>query len=390
MTRSVKPHSDPASSRPHGLRTVFSGRYLHLRCSKRGKPTRVLDRPRIGELLLLEERIDPWVLSTALKEQPSTRQRLVSLLVHRALLDHDEGATLLSQQLGYSAAMQRHIERRDPDVLRRIPDEIGARWVVMPLAVSRSGQLIVLARDPTAVLEAALAHLTKSPIMLAVIPALQLERLVRTFYGAPGRDEDPLPAIPPTLADIGDVRLDDTPIPRRARTVSKLMTDSHPELPVREPAALPSALENTLSDIDAALSAMAVERLLMAYAARRWRAALLAKITDGSAIGVRGHGEFSIETVELPLSAPSMLQIAHDTKVPTTDTPRGPLQADLTRMLGYATAPAAAPVMVANRVDSVLAVGDPIDGVRTTVGELDRLTDALGAAYERFGPQRAR
>ncbi len=342
-------------------------------------------------MLLLEERIDPWVLSTTLKEQPATRQRLVSLLIHRALLDHDEGAMLLSQQLGYSAAMQRHIERRDPEVLRRVPAEIGARWVVMPLAVSRTGQLIVLARDPTAVLEAALAHVTKSPVMLAVIPALQLERLVRTFYGAPGRDEDPLPAIPPTLADIGDVHLDrdNTPIPRRARTVSKLL-DSNPELPVREPAALPSALETTLSEIDVAVSAMAVERLLMAYAARRWRAALLAKITDGAAIGVRGHGEFSVENVELPLSSPSMLQIAHDTKVPTTDTPRGPMQADLTRMLGYATTPAAVPVMVANRVDSVLAVGDPIDGARTTVGELDRLADALGAAYERFGAPRAR
>jgi len=134
-------------------RSVFSRRYLHLTRPKRGKQCCVLDRPRIGEMLLLEERIDPWVLSTALKEQPATRQRLVSLLVHRALLDHDEGAMLLSQQLGYSAAMQRHIERRDPDVLRRVPAEIGARWVVMPLAVSRTGQLIVLARDPTAVLE---------------------------------------------------------------------------------------------------------------------------------------------------------------------------------------------------------------------------------------------
>ncbi|CAN5904861.1 hypothetical protein BH11MYX3_BH11MYX3_16860 [soil metagenome] len=352
----------------------------------------MLDRPRIGELLLLEERIDPWALSTALKEQRATRQRLVSLLIHRALLDHDEGAMLLSQQLGYSAAMQRHIERRDPEVLRRVPDEIGARWVVMPLAVSRTGQLIVLARDPTNVLEAALAHLTRSSVMLAVIPALQIERLVRTFYGAFGTDEEPLPAIPPTMSDIGDIRLDrdDTPIPRRARTVSKLLLDSNPELPVRGPTALPSALESTLSDIDNAISAMAVERLLMAYAACRWRAALLAKITDGTAIGVRGHGEFAIETVELPLSLPSMVQIVHDTKVPTTDTPRGPMQADLTRMLGYATTPVAAPVMVANRVDSVLAVGDPIDGAETTIGELDRLADALGAAYERFGAPRAR
>ena len=50
---------------------------------------------RIGELLLLQERIDPWVLTNTLKEQATTRQRLVSILVARALLEHDEGAMVL-------------------------------------------------------------------------------------------------------------------------------------------------------------------------------------------------------------------------------------------------------------------------------------------------------
>ena len=66
-----------------------------------------LDKIKIGELLVLQEKIDPLHLSHALKEQAHTRQRLVSMLINRALLDPDEGAMLLSEQLGYPAAMQR-------------------------------------------------------------------------------------------------------------------------------------------------------------------------------------------------------------------------------------------------------------------------------------------
>ena len=46
---------------------------------------------RVGEMLLLKERIDPWILTRTLKEQATTRQRLVSILVSRALLEYDDG-----------------------------------------------------------------------------------------------------------------------------------------------------------------------------------------------------------------------------------------------------------------------------------------------------------
>ena len=49
--------------------------------------------------------------------------------------------------------------------------------------------------------------------------------------------------------------------------------------------------------------------------------------------------------------------------------------------------PAAAPIIVADHVDAVLAVGDVLDGdvpPSESLAELDRLADALGAAYVRF------
>src|SRR5690606_7725445 len=123
---------------------------------------------RIGELLLLQEKIDPWLLSHTLKEQASTQQRLVSLLVSRAQLDPDDGALVLSEQLGYPGAMQRHLERRDPSVLELLPPQLGARWVVLPLGRARTGAVVVVARDPTPILAAALEHAMKTSVVLSV------------------------------------------------------------------------------------------------------------------------------------------------------------------------------------------------------------------------------
>src|SRR5262249_54952025 len=251
----------------------------------------VSDKMKIGELLLLREKVDPWVLSHALKEQAHTRQRLVSMLINRAQLDPDDGALLLSEQLGYPAAMQRHLERRDAEALALLPAQLGARWVVLPLVRAHTGAVVVVARDPTPILAAALEHAMKATVVLAVTPSVQLERLVRAAYGATTSDpEAELPAVPPSLSEIGDVRLEDgPPLPfRRARTVS-YMFKGLPELPVRT-RPQESAIDITLAEIDRAITAGAVERLVMAYAAKRWKSALLVRLDGTGAKGVRGHG----------------------------------------------------------------------------------------------------
>lgn len=340
---------------------------------------------RIGELLLLQEKIDPWVLTNTLKEQPYTRQRLVSLLISRAHLDPDDGALVLSEQLGYPAAMQRHLERRDPAVLELIPAQLGSTWVVLPLGYAKTGALIVVSRDPTPILSAALEHIVRRSVLLAVTPSVQLERLVRAAYGGAGTpDEEPLPHSPPTLSDIGDVRLEDaTPLPiRRARTVS-YMFEGAPQLPVRAPHQV-AAIETTLQEIDNAITAQAAERLVMAYVAKRWRAGLLARLEGHTAVGVRGHGSDldHPETVRIPLGEPSLVATAAGSRNATRDAPSSDTQTHLGILLGSPATPAAAPVIVGARVEAVLAVGDPFESA--SLAELDRLVDALGAAYARF------
>jgi hypothetical protein len=343
---------------------------------------------RVGEMLLLKERIDPWILTRTLKEQAATRQRLVSILVSRALLDLDEGATLLSEQLGYPAAMERHLERRDPSLITTIPAELGGRWVVLPLGRARTGALIVCARDPSPILQAALEHATRHSIVLAVTPALQLERLVRAAYGLTAPAEEPLPQVAPTVNDIGDFRLEDTPVPtgRRPRTVSDIFIRTDPELPpARAPAPI-DPLEATLAEIDRALNAAAVERLVMAHAARRWSSALLCIVSGDEAIGHKGVNVADVERVAIRLASLSSLRIAHDTRRATAASPASPAQLELCAALANARRVAAVPVIVENHVVALLAAGEPLaDGPRDSIPELDRLADALGAAYARFG-----
>jgi hypothetical protein len=342
---------------------------------------------RVGEMLLLQERIDPWMLTRMLKEQAGTRQRLVSLLVSRALLELDEGAEILSEQLGYPAAMQRHLERRDPSLVDALPAELGGRWVVLPLGRARTGALIVCARDPSPILQAALEHATGQSIVLAVTPAFQLERLVRAAYGLTAAPEEPLPQIAPTVHDIGDFRLEDTPPPkgRRPRTVSDVFIRTDPELPPTRVRAPLAPLEATLAEIDRALNAAAVERLVMAHAARRWTSALLCIVSGDEAIGHRGSNVADVERVAIPIGSLSSLRIAHDTRRATAATPSSPAQRELCTALANAHRPVVTPVIVENHVVALLAVGDPLDGPRDSIPELDQLADALGAAYARFG-----
>ncbi len=341
------------------------------------------ERQRIGEILLLRESIDSQELMQAIRDQAERPgQRLVSMLITRSLLDPDEGALALSEQTGFPAALQRHLEARHEDTRALMPAPLAQRWVVLPVGRAREGALVVCARDPTPILAAALRHALSTPVRLAVTPAILIERLIASVYGP--LDDKTVPSSP-SLSDIGATQVGEHDL-LPARTVSRMFRGKPDSALITVPREL-DALHATLQEIDHAFSLAAVERLVMAYATERWHAALLVKIVDGVAMGHRGHGDLlgQAETFMLPLSIPSLIQLAHDTKRIVVEAPPGDIQQRLTEVLGDARSPVAGPALSRNRVEAVLAVGDPIDGtVRGTVGELERLLDALGASYERF------
>ncbi len=354
------------------------------------------DRPRIGEILLLRESIDSTQLMQAIRDQAANpKQRLVSLLIKRTLLDPDEGALALSEQTGFPAALQRHLESRHHDTHELMPAPLARRWVVLPVGRAREGTLVVCARDPTPILAAALRHALSTPIKLAVTPAILIERLIASVYGPlesldgesteETQEDAPPPQQPPSIADIGAVKVDEFD-PRPARTVSRMFR-GRPDSGLMAAARPLEALDATLQEIDHAFSAAAVERIVINYTAQRWHSAMLLKIVDGIAMGQRGHGEHlaAVEAFMLPVTSPSLIKAAYDSKEISIEAPHNKIQERITSLLGDATEPVAGPALSNGRVEAVLVVGDPLMGSRReTVTDLERLVDALGAAYQRL------
>ncbi len=344
------------------------------------------NKMRIGEYLLLRESIDAIVLSQTVRQQQETGQRLVSTLIMRALIESDEGALALSEQTGFPAALQRHLERRDTTVVDAVPAPLARAWVVVPIGRSHNGDLVVCARDPTPILAASLEHASKSKVKLCVAPAIHVEKLVRSVYDAPGRGDAPLPNTPPSLTDIGEAEVGEARPTGRGRSMSRMM-EIDESGPIRAPTHELSPLEITLQEADQAFSMVAVERMVMSFAAQRWRAALLVKIGNGFAQGQRGHGAHlgPVEAINLPLGVPTLISLAVDTRKSASAAPNSPAQRHLLSLLGAPQRAIAAPIECRGAVRSVLVVGDPLDGShQQSVFDLDRLADALSAAYDRF------
>jgi hypothetical protein len=160
--------------------------------------------------------------------------------------------------------------------------------------------------------------------------------------------------------------------------------------PQRKMLSLPASLPDTLTALAAVKTRDAATAAAMRFAQGRWRAALLLKVKERSALGEAGHGNLLTEDVvaglAIPLAAPSIVALALETRALTTELPRddSPVQDRLDRLLGMPRFPAAAPIMLAGHAAFVFVIGDPIaDDTDAATNDLDRLASALSAAYAR-------
>jgi hypothetical protein len=149
-------------------------------------------------------------------------------------------------------------------------------------------------------------------------------------------------------------------------------------------------LDKAVAAIEHAASLEAAVDAAMHCLAGRFRNAVWFTIHEGAALGERGHGEqLTIEVIQaiaIPLGAPSIVQLAHDTRQLATAPPpgAGAIQDRLTRSLGYPHAPAALPIEVDAQVAYVIAVGDPIDDPTAATRDLEQLGRALARALQRI------
>jgi hypothetical protein len=360
--------------------------------------------PKIGEMLVAKGLIEPATLERALAEQPRAKMRLVSLLLRRSLVDPDAATLALSEQHGVPAALARHLERRDPSVVPMVTAELARKWVVCPLALGKSGSLVIAARDPGPIVERALEFALRRPLLLAVAPAIEIERIVSSTYGEIDADAlelpDPVGRSPLSALDLPadptapKIELAEQPQPRRSRSISEFLPAAEVERVVQRsraasmtsPPSLASrkALELAIETIDGAGSRDLAIRHLLTYCAARWRAVLLLEVEDGTATGLAKHNVDvdPVESILLSAESPSTMQVAVGTRAATTKRPLGPVQDRLTTLLG--TLSGAAPIMVAGRPVAILVVGAPMpETPKDPTSDLDKVADALGAAFTR-------
>jgi hypothetical protein len=149
-------------------------------------------------------------------------------------------------------------------------------------------------------------------------------------------------------------------------------------------------LDATIAQLDRATELDDATDLAMRYLAGRFHHAVLFTINEGAALGDRGHGsqltDEMIHAITVPLSAPSIVQTAHDTRRLATAAPAdaGAIQDRLERTLGNPQALAAVPIEVDERVAYVIAVGDAAGDTASAGYDLERLGRVLGSAYQRL------
>ncbi|MEJ7599602.1 MAG: hypothetical protein WKG01_16970 [Kofleriaceae bacterium] len=376
---------------------------------------------RVGEILLHHGWVDPTSLQRAIAEQRHTGKRLCSLLIARGMIDPDHASRALGEQHGVAAVLQRHLEQRDRAVVAMIPGALARGLCALPIGRSRTGDLIVGVRDPLSELQATIQAAARTRVILAVAPASQLESLVDQTYeptSEDGFDVDlttgPIAVIGESLpGEIGEyslVGLDDIRVTRDPLQIASTVRPPKPSIPrpitpqpthtatqhrSQNAMAIPVighvssgpiralTLEQALLGMTSAVTSEDAVDLAMRYVRGRWAAALLFVIRDGAALGHRGHGpaltDDAVQAVAIPLATATIVKLAHDTRRLAIQPPpdAGAIQDRLARVLGSRT-PIAAPVVVAEAVPWVLAVGEPNgdDGA----ADLEYVVAALGEA----------
>jgi hypothetical protein len=197
-----------------------------------------------------------------------------------------------------------------------------------------------------------------------------------------------------------------TPVPSRTTTTpyatSRATTAPTQYPPPRTTTAPPRAgatigmvpagptLDATIAALDRATELGDATELAMQYLAGRFQHAVLFMINEGAALGDRGHGgqltDEVIQAITVPLTAPSTIKVAHDTRRLATAAPAdaGAIQDRLERTLGNPQALVAVPIEVDAHVAYVIAVGDASGDPSGATYDLERLGRVLGAAYQRL------
>ncbi len=400
---------------------------------------------RLGELLVHTGAITGDQRDAAIRQQVVYGARLGTNLIELGYASPDAVAHALARLLHVPASLERHFEQHDPQVMELIPRELATSCQAFPIAYAETRvgrRLVCCLRNPTdnrAV--QALTEVAPLPLIACVAPELVLFYWLERGYGIrrqsryrsahvgtaeplPREQSDRMPAAAQAEAldehsididiDVDDeidmpaslqlVDLDHSDVERdfsHYNAPQNANRESLLDLAVAAAAAVEVADAPKLSAEQAVLAVrnaptrVEIADAIVAYLRGRFGAGLMVIAKEGMALGHRGCGgnfdDDSVETILIPLSAPSMFRVAFEAKRVCKGPPPSSGKAIQDRFfkLFPGDAPSEVvvmPVVLKDRVVCMIyahdAAGDSIEAA--AVVELETLAREMVAAYTRL------
>jgi hypothetical protein len=164
---------------------------------------------RIGEILHRDGLLGAEDLAMAVADQAIAGKRLCSLLIVRGVIEPDQAARALAEQLGVVAALTKHLDNRDVDIAKLLPANIARQYFALPIGRMRDGEIVICVRDPKPQMQAAFERILQKPVLITVAAAHTLEPLLDMTYAPvvtqdfgvrfarPSTQPTPAPAPPP-------------------------------------------------------------------------------------------------------------------------------------------------------------------------------------------------
>lgn len=146
---------------------------------------------RLGEILVADGLVLDADVQRLLAAQRRHHRRIGHLLIAAGLVTPDAVARGLSRQHAVPAALQKHLDGRDPSLVALLPAADGRRFGALPIARSRDGSVVICLRDPArAVTVEAIARIVGGRVVPAVASDALLLPLIETSYGSPTTELD--------------------------------------------------------------------------------------------------------------------------------------------------------------------------------------------------------
>jgi hypothetical protein len=356
---------------------------------------------KLGERLVQLGMLTPEQVKSVLSDRNGACGKLGTQLVERGLLDADQVSEALGRQMRLPAALQRHFDKADPNVVSLLKPNLAARYMAIPLVAARSGtkRIVVAMATPQDVLvvdDVSFALGARVEPMIAC--ELAIVRNLKRYYNL---EVKPSRAVKTESATAEPGTTLSREIPSLAGTAQLSVAGMTGTTGISDgPAVTAVSLEDAIHRLSVCEHREQIADILLDFMLPSFGCALILLVRGPRTHVWRGYAPSvdarAVETIAFPTSMPSMFRTAKDRAVSFRGTPPEEGAHLHQQIWKYLRCPPPAdvlviPVAIGQRVVTIIYAHGS-GGVRmpdVAVQELRALSAAVGSTFIRL-IQRAR